>query len=75
MIDVALFGAGRIGNIHAGNVVRQPGVRLRYVVDVDGKAAQTLAQRYGAEVGDAERAFADAQVAAVLIASSTDPHA
>ncbi|HSC22446.1 MAG TPA: inositol 2-dehydrogenase [Casimicrobiaceae bacterium] len=75
MIDVALFGAGRIGNIHAGNVVRQPGVRLRYVVDVDGKAAQTLAQRYGAEVGDAERAFADAQVAAVLIASSTDTHA
>src|SRR5690349_2353037 len=75
MIDVALFGAGRIGNIHAGNVARQPGVRLRYVVDVDGNAAQALAHQYGAEVADAERAFADGEVAAVLIASSTDTHA
>ncbi len=39
MIDVALFGAGRIGTIHAGNVARQPGVRLKYVVDVDAAAA------------------------------------
>ena len=35
MMDVALFGAGRIGKIHGGNVVRQPGVRLKYVVDVN----------------------------------------
>jgi len=27
MIEMALFGAGRIGKIHAGNVVRQPGAR------------------------------------------------
>src|SRR5882757_4271121 len=33
MIDVALFGAGRIGQIHAGNLVRQPDVRLKYVID------------------------------------------
>ena len=43
MTDVALFGAGRIGKIHAGNVVRQPGVRLKYVVDVDSVAATALA--------------------------------
>ena len=75
MIDVALFGAGRIGNIHAGNVARQPGVRLRYVVDVDRNAAQTLAQKHGADVADAERVFGDGSIAAVLIASSTDTHA
>ncbi|HET8874842.1 MAG TPA: inositol 2-dehydrogenase [Casimicrobiaceae bacterium] len=75
MIDVALFGAGRIGNIHAGNVARQPGVRLHHVVDVDRAAAQALAQQYGAEVPDAERAFADPAIAAVVIASSTDTHA
>ena len=75
MIEVALFGAGRIGNIHAGNVARQPGVRLRYVVDVDPKAAETLARKQGAQVADAERVFADDRVAAVLIASSTDTHA
>ena len=75
MIDVALFGAGRIGNIHAGNVARQPGVRLRHVVDVDRSAAQTLAQKHGADVADAGRVFDDERIAAVLIASSTDTHA
>jgi myo-inositol 2-dehydrogenase / D-chiro-inositol 1-dehydrogenase len=75
MIDVALFGAGRIGSIHAGNIVRQPGVRLQYVVDVDRAAAEALAQKHGAKVADAETAFADANVDAVVIASSTDTHA
>ena len=37
MTEVALFGAGRIGKIHAGNVARQAGVKLRYVVDVDDR--------------------------------------
>jgi myo-inositol 2-dehydrogenase/D-chiro-inositol 1-dehydrogenase len=75
MIDVALFGAGRIGNIHAGNVARQPGVRLQYVVDVDRTAAEALARQHGAQVADAERAFAGPAIAAVVIASSTDTHA
>ena len=75
MIDVALFGAGRIGSIHAGNVARQPGVRLHTIVDVDAAAAQALARRYGAQVGDAERAFADPAIVAVVIAASTDTHA
>ena len=46
MIEVALFGAGRIGAIHAGNIARQPGVRLKYVVDVDAAAATKLAQSH-----------------------------
>jgi len=75
MIDVALFGAGRIGSIHAGNGARQPGVRLHYVVDVDATAAQALARQHGAQVADAERAFGDPAIAAVVIASSTDTHA
>ena len=75
MIEVALFGAGRIGTIHAGNVARQPGVRLQYVVDVDRDAAQRLADQYGAQVAHADRVFEDANVRAVVIASSTDTHA
>jgi len=43
MTEVALFGAGRIGKIHAGNVARQTGVKLRYVIDVDAAAAGALA--------------------------------
>jgi myo-inositol 2-dehydrogenase/D-chiro-inositol 1-dehydrogenase len=75
MIDVALFGAGRIGTIHAGNVARQPGVRLQYVVDVDAQAARKLAEPYGAKVAEAETVFNDAAVGAVVIGSSTDTHA
>ena len=75
MTDAALFGAGRIGKIHAGNLVRQPGVRLKYVVDVDAAAATALARQHGAQTASAETVFADADVAAVIIGSSTDTHA
>ena len=75
MIDVALFGAGRIGTIHAGNVARQPGVRLKHVVDVDAAAAAKLAQQHNAQTGTAETVFDDAAVTAVVIGSSTDTHA
>jgi len=53
MTDVALFGAGRIGKIHGGNVARQPGVKLRYVIDVDANAAKALADQHGAQVTSA----------------------
>ncbi len=75
MTEVALFGAGRIGKIHAGNVARQHGVRLRYVIDVDAAAAGALAAQHGAQVVGADAAFADKAVGAVVIGSSTDTHA
>jgi myo-inositol 2-dehydrogenase / D-chiro-inositol 1-dehydrogenase len=75
MIEAALFGAGRIGKIHAANLARQPGVRLKYVVDVHAESAQALAQLHGAAVCSVGAALADPAVQAVLIASSTDTHA
>jgi myo-inositol 2-dehydrogenase / D-chiro-inositol 1-dehydrogenase len=75
MLDVALYGAGRIGKIHAGNLVRQPGVNLKYVVDVNAAAASDLAQRHGAKVAPIEAPFADPAIEAIVIASSTDTHA
>ena len=75
MIDVALFGAGRIGKIHADNVVRQSDVRLKYVVDVDASAATALANKYGAKTAEADQVFADPAIGAVVIGSSTDTHA
>ena len=74
MIEAALFGAGRIGKIHAANLARQPGVRLKYVADVHAESAQALAQQHGAAVASVEQALADPAVKAVLIASSTDTH-
>ncbi len=75
MINFCQFGAGRIGAIHAENIARHPGASLRVIVDVDPSAAQRLAQRHGAAVGDAGSALADPAIGAVLVASSTDTHA
>jgi len=75
MTEVAIFGAGRIGKIHAGNLVRQPGAHLKYVVDPDAKAAAALAAQHGAAVGATDGVFADGAVRVVVIASSTDTHA
>ena len=75
MTDVAIFGAGRIGKIHAGNLVRQPSASLKYVVDVNSAAATELATKCGAKVATADQVFADRAIGAVVIGSSTDTHA
>ena len=75
MIETAVFGAGRIGKIHSGNLARHPGARLKYVVDVNRDAAQALATEHGAQVADIDAPFRDPAVKAVVIASSTDTHA
>jgi myo-inositol 2-dehydrogenase/D-chiro-inositol 1-dehydrogenase len=75
MIEVALFGAGRIGKIHGGNLAAQPGVKLKYVVDVSAPAAAELAQRHAAKAADVDSVLKDSAVSAVVIASSTDTHA
>ncbi|WP_211451334.1 inositol 2-dehydrogenase [Collimonas antrihumi] len=75
MIDVAIFGAGRIGKIHAGNLVQQPGANLKYVSDINAQAAQELATQHGAQVAGIDGILADPGIGAVLIASSTDTHA
>src|SRR5258705_1274584 len=74
-MNVAIFGAGRIGKVHAANVARQPGISLKYVVDVFPEAASKLARQHGAQAADSEAALGDASVGAVIIASSTDTHA
>ena len=75
MVEFAQFGAGRIGQIHAGNLARSDSAKLRYVVDVDPKSAKKLAEKYGAKAVDRDTALGDPKVGAVVIASSTDTHA
>jgi len=75
MIGFCQFGAGRIGAIHADNIAHHPDAQLRVIVDSDHTAAERLANRYGAAVGNLTSALADPAVDAVLVASSTDTHA
>ncbi len=63
MLQFALFGAGRIGAVHARNVVAHPQVSLAYVYDIDPAASQAVATRSGATaVGDAATIFADRRI-------------
>jgi myo-inositol 2-dehydrogenase / D-chiro-inositol 1-dehydrogenase len=71
---LALFGAGRIGQIHAANAVAHPDLTLAYVVDPVAEAAEALAARYGAAVATVEAALADPELAGVIVASSTNAH-
>jgi myo-inositol 2-dehydrogenase/D-chiro-inositol 1-dehydrogenase len=75
MIRFALFGAGRIGRMHAENLAQRTDAKLVYVVDTNPDAARALAEPLGARQADAEQAFADPNINAVLIASSTGSHA
>ena len=74
MKHVAVFGAGRIGRIHATNLAALPGVQLKYVCDAFAGAAEDLAQTLGAQVSDIESVLADKAIDAVAICSPTSSH-
>ena len=75
MKRVALFGAGRIGRIHAANLAALPGVELALVSDPMADAARELAGRHGAQVASSiDAVFADASIDVVAIASPTTTH-
>src|SRR5688500_20095137 len=75
MVNFALFGAGRIGRMHAENLARRSDAKLLYVVDTKPEAARALAEPLGARQATQEQALGDRNVHAVLIASSTGSHA
>lgn len=75
MTTVALFGAGRIGRIHASNLARLAGVQLKAVSDPMIDAARALANEHGATaVADIDALFADPSIDAVVVASPTTTH-
>src|SRR5688572_19273933 len=61
--------------MHAENLMRRDDAKLVYVVDSKPEAARALAEPLGAKQADAATAFADRNVDAVLIATSTGSHA
>lgn len=73
MIQVALFGIGRIGRLHAGNIPCF--AKLKYIVDPHAPNVEQFAQSLGATATDTATALKDPEIQAVLICSSTDTHA
>lgn len=76
-LNIAVIGAGRIGQIHAAHLAqRVSGARLAAVADVRAAAAEDLAGRLGARAAsDYHSLLADSSIDAVVICSSTDTHA
>lgn len=75
MVTFALFGAGRIGVMHAANLAANPRAILAYVYDVSASAAEACAAKHGAKAAPSvEAVLRDKSVDAVLIASSTNTH-
>lgn len=75
-LRIAVFGAGRIGGVHARNAAAHPAVTLSHLVDpVADAACAALAAETGAQVAGADDVFADDRVDGIVIASSTDSHA
>jgi myo-inositol 2-dehydrogenase/D-chiro-inositol 1-dehydrogenase len=74
MFNVALFGAGRIGRIHARNAVAHHDLTLKYIVDPNPEAANPLAKLSGARAVDLDAALGDAAISGVIIASATNAH-
>ena len=76
MIKLAVFGAGRIGYVHALNAASLRSVRLEYIVDpIPSAHLDDLASKTGARIVEADTVFADPSIDGVIIASSTDTHA
>lgn len=74
MIGIALMGAGRMARVHA-KAISAAGAKLVTVYDVVTSAAEALAAETGASVArSAQEAFEQPDVAAVLVATSSDTH-
>ena len=75
MPRIAVFGCGRIGQMHAENLARHPRIDLAVVFDVFEEAAKRVAEATGATVAASiDDVMADNSIDTVLIASSTDTH-
>lgn len=72
MKNAAIFGAGRIGRIHAANLAALTGVTLQYVCDPVTAAASDLAQTLGARVSTIDAVLEDKSIEVAVIAPSTD---
>jgi myo-inositol 2-dehydrogenase / D-chiro-inositol 1-dehydrogenase len=75
LIRFALFGAGRIGRVHADSIDVHPRAELAWVYDPIESAALEIAKQYGAAAAPtADTAIDDPSVDAVVVASATPTH-
>ncbi|WP_274626847.1 inositol 2-dehydrogenase [Arvimicrobium flavum] len=75
MVSIALFGAGRIGQIHGRNIAASRRAKLAGIADPMPDGANALAAATGAPVRSIDDLLGDKSIDAVLIGTPTDTHA
>ena len=74
-LNVGIFGAGRIGQIHAMNLVNNPNINIKRIVDPFAEKLKDFEEKIGIKLEtDPDVIFNDEEIEAVLICTPTDTH-
>jgi myo-inositol 2-dehydrogenase/D-chiro-inositol 1-dehydrogenase len=73
-LNIALFGAGRMGQIHSSNLFLSEAVHLKYIVEQDEKIAKKIAVKFHCKTASLKEVFADESIDAVFITTPTPTH-
>ena len=75
MINVALFGFGRIGQMHAENLVKHKEIKLLYVYEKIDQLSKKAKKLYGCKIEkNYNKIFIDKNVDIIFISSPTNTH-
>ena len=75
MINVALLGFGRIGQMHARNINRNNNLQLLYVYEKIEKLRKKAKKLYNCSIEkDYKKIFSDSRVDIIFISSPTSTH-
>ena len=73
--NVALFGVGRIGQMHAKNIVSNPKLNLKYVYDINQKVSKFHSKKLKSiNLKKPSKAFSDKTINIIFISSTTSTH-
>jgi myo-inositol 2-dehydrogenase/D-chiro-inositol 1-dehydrogenase len=75
LINIALIGLGRIGQMHGENLILHNDYKLKYVFDVDEKLTNKISKKLNSKaINNPRVAFKDEEIDVIFIASSTSTH-
>ncbi len=75
MIDIALFGLGRIGIMHGKNLMRSKDFNLKYIYDIEQKLSKKYSKTLKTKaINKPSVAYKDKNIKAIFIASTTSTH-
>tara|TARA_B100001250_G_scaffold7112_1_gene6016 strand:+ start:7143 stop:8156 length:1014 start_codon:yes stop_codon:yes gene_type:complete len=75
IINIALFGLGRIGQLHALNLYNHPKFNLKYIYDIDINLSKKFSNRFKCiSINNPKTALKDKSINSIFIATSTPTH-